>query len=778
VTLIALTLAWLSGVVPVAVWGAPWWVGSACVVVSGPALLLAGPLRTRYALLGVCAIAALLGGWRVHSGLTTHEPAWLGAIGEDAALSGTVVSEPDRGLTTTGYTVSVNSLGSSGSSPSSGGRVLVYLNQYTELLPGDHLVVRGELTAPPRFDTFDFRAYLARRGIWATMYHPQVVERREGDASPKRLLTNIRLRLDRSLQRSLPEPEASLASGIAFGRDDGLSNDAKNMYNQSGLRHLVAVSGSNVTLVAALTLWLWIPLVGRKSAWIPAAVSIAVYLAAAGLSPSVLRAGIMAAIFLVGTAIGRPQGGLPALGGAVILMMMLSPGTAKDAGFQLSAASTAGIICFAPWLSRWLLALTARSRWTAVPAWTCQAAALTLSAAVATAPIMWVTFGRLSLISPVSNVVVEPVFVLAFWASVIAAVLGLFSDGLGHAAGVVAFFPLAFIGAAASFFAGLPGASVKTQGSSATVALGASGVLLAIGLLAYRYPAAAPEEGRETATRRSRTARFLWTAAAGATALAAVPVSILPARSPGELRVDFLDIGQGDAALITAPDGEQFLIDGGPSGIELVRELGQVMPHWDRTIEAVALTHPQEDHMAGLPELDRRFHIRRSYGTAFPNTTETFGYYQAAFSRPRPLVAGDSFEFGGLRFDILWPPLGLDVQNLNDTSLVFRVTYRDVSLLFTGDSEAPVHQALMAADDLRADVLKVPHHGSKTTDTEFFAAVSPSVAVISVGANNLFGHPHPDTLAALDGTRLFRTDEDGRVTIRSDGRTIRVSSEH
>lgn len=776
-TLIALTLAWLSGVVPVAAWSAPWWVGAAWVVVSGPALLLAGPLRGRYALLGVCAVAALLGGWRLHSGLATHEPPWLDALGENSTLSGTVVSEPDRGLTTTGYTVSVDSLAWSGR-PSSGGRVLVYLNQYAELLPGDHLVVKGELTAPPRFDTFDFRAYLARRGIWATMYRPQVVERREGGASPRRLITNLRLRLDRSLQRSLPEPEASLASGIAFGRDDGLSNEAKNVYNQSGLRHLVAVSGSNVTLVAALTLWLWVPLVGRRSAWIPAAVSIAVYLAAAGLSPSVLRAGIMAAIFLVGTAIGRPQSGLPALGGAIILMMALSPGTAKDAGFQLSAASTAGIICFAPWLSRWLLSLTARSRWTAAPAWACQAAALTLSAALATAPIVWVTFGRLSLISPVANIVVEPVFVLAFWVSVVTAVLGLLSDGLGHATGVIAFYPLAFIDAAASFFADLPGASVKTRGSSATVALASSAVLVAIGLFAYRFPPRAPEESRETANRRRRTARFLWTAAAGATALAAVPVSILPARSPGELRVDFLDIGQGDAALITAPNGKQFLIDGGPSGIELVRELGQVMPHWDRTIEAVLLTHPQEDHMAGLPELDRRFHVVSAYQNGRSNTTETFRYYEAAYPTSRRLRAGDDFAFGGLRVEVLWPPVGLETEELNDTSLVFRVSYRDVSLLFTGDSEAPVHEALMAAGDLRADVLKVPHHGSKTTDPEFFAAVSPSVAVISVGAANSFGHPHTDTLAALEGTRLFRTDQDGRVTIRSDGRTIRVSSEH
>jgi competence protein ComEC len=242
--------------------------------------------------------------------------------------------------------------------------------------------------------------------------------------------------------------------------------------------------------------------------------------------------------------------------------------------------------------------------------------------------------------------------------------------------------------------------------------------------------------------------------------------------------VDFLDVGQGDAALITAPDGQQFLIDGGPSGIELVRELGRVMPHWDRTIEAVLLTHPQEDHMAGLPELDRRFHILSAYQNGRSNTTETFGYYEAAYPTTRRLTAGDDFAFGGLRVEVLWPPVGFETEELNDTSLVLRVTYRHVSLLFTGDSEAPVHEALMAAGDLRADVLKVPHHGSKTTDPEFFAVVSPSVAVISVGTGNAFGHPHADTLAALQGTRLFRTDQDGRVTIRSDGRTIRVSSEH
>jgi competence protein ComEC len=219
------------------------------------------------------------------------------------------------------------------------------------------------------------------------------------------------------------------------------------------------------------------------------------------------------------------------------------------------------------------------------------------------------------------------------------------------------------------------------------------------------------------------------------------------------------------------------LIDGGPSGIELAREIGAVMPHWDRTLDAVVLSHPQEDHAGGLPEVLDRFRVARVYDDGASNATLTVAEYERRARKHTALAAGDEFEVDGVRFEVLWPPRSFTSENLNDLSLVVRVTYRETAILFTGDAEMSALEQVLAAGTVHADVLKVPHHGSKTTGADFFRDVSPAVAVISVGSANIFGHPHPDTLAALDDVQLFRTDTNGRVRVRVDETRISVLTE-
>ncbi len=601
-------------------------------------------------------------------------------------------SEPDRGSVTTSYVVRVDSI-EAGDVRGTGSKVLLAMHQYAEYLPGDQITVQGKLESPPVFDGFDYRAYLAQRGIAATMFRPKVLEYDKGDNSAGRWLTEQRLKLDRALQRSLPEPEASLAAGIAYGRDDGLSREMKEQYNRSGLRHLVAVSGSNVVLVVALTYVLAIPAIGRRWAWLPAAFTLAAYLAAAGLSPSVLRSGIMAGVLLGGTVIGRPQSGLPALCAAVIGMTALSPGLALDAGFQLSATATAGLITLAPWLTHWLVTGSARSR-LYVPIWLCQAIALTLAASISTMPIMWVTFGQISLVSPIANVVVEPVFAVAFWASVATSALGMISRDLGEASGVAAYYPLAFIRECAAFF-GKPGwAAVDTPGGGVIPATCAYAGLTTVALVAYRYGPKGHEEPSAIRARRNTWSRLVLAGAGGATALAIIPVSLMPRSGPGELVVQFLDVGQGDAALITTPHGKQILVDGGPSGIGLARELGQVMPHWDRSLDLVIVSHPQEDHLAGIPEILSRMHV----GSVTDNGAENAIVSYDVYSRRRPgrevVSEGSSFSVDGVDFEVLWPPTDFQPENLNNTSVVVRVTYEGVSFLFTGDAEGPAFEAM------------------------------------------------------------------------------------
>lgn len=775
-TLVVVGLAWVAGLVAVGIFDAPWWMGAAWVAAALPAFLLWAPFKGRYALAAVSVAAALIAGYRLSGVSEPTRPAWAAAIGSEVQLTGIVESEPDRGATTTGYVVRVSTISGEGFEGLDGGKVLLFMHQYAEYLPGDRVTVVGELESPPVFDGFDYRAYLARRGIAATMFRPNVLAGNAGGESPSRWLTEQRLKVDRVLQRSLPEPEASLAAGIAYGRDDGLSAEMKEQYNRSGLRHLVAVSGSNVSLVVILTYVLAVPAIGRRWAWIPASVTLVAYLAAAGLSPSVMRSGTMAAVLLAGSVIGRPQSGLPALCMAVIGMTAVSPSLALDAGFQLSATATAGLITLAPWVSHGVIAATARIR-VFLPIWLCQTLALTLAASISTAPIMWVTFGQISLVSPLANAIVEPVFAIAFWASIGTSALGLVSRPLGEASGVMAFYPLAFIRECAEFFGGPSWAAVETPGRGLIPAAMAYIGVSVVALAAYRYKPRSGEEPPPIRARRKRWSRLVVAGAGGATALAIIPITILPRAGPGELVVQFLDVGQGDAALLTTPHGKQILIDGGPSGIDLARELGEVMPHWDRSLDLVVASHPQEDHIAGLPEVLERMHVAAVDDNGRTNATTTYFEFVERSSPESTLAQGDSFEVDGVAFEVLWPSADYWPENLNDTSLVIRVSYEGTSFLFTGDAEGPALEALAESGTLRADVLKVPHHGSKTTPSWVFEAVRPAVAVISVGEGNIFGHPHADTLASLEGVPTFRTDLSGRVTVRASKGRLRVSTE-
>ncbi len=252
-----------------------------------------------------------------------------------------------------------------------------------------------------------------------------------------------------------------------------------------------------------------------------------------------------------------------------------------------------------------------------------------------------------------------------------------------------------------------------------------------------------------------------------------IVLSLLPMRGPGELQVAFLDVGQGDAILITTPGGERILIDGGPSGIRLVRELSGELPHWARTVDTVVLTHPQQDHLGGLPALFDRFRVRTVYDSGTTNTSLAFRAFEGATPGRAQLVAGMSFERDRVRFEVLWPPVDFSTRALNDASVVLAVRYGDVSFLLTGDIQRVPQRALLEAG-IGADVLKVPHHGAATSLQEFLGSTGAVIAVIQVGEANPFGHPRSETLEGLDDIPVYRTDLHGRVVMTTDGQRVSV----
>jgi competence protein ComEC len=257
----------------------------------------------------------------------------------------------------------------------------------------------------------------------------------------------------------------------------------------------------------------------------------------------------------------------------------------------------------------------------------------------------------------------------------------------------------------------------------------------------------------------------------------------------GKLHVTFLDVGQGDAIFIQTPSGKQILIDGGPSETALLSQLGRQMPFWDRTLDVILLTHPDSDHVNGLVGVLERYQVDMVIHRQIEMDSETYAYWLALVADEGATVyqgeAGLQMTLDtGLEMIVLHPGVGL-WEDANNNSVVTRLTYGQVSLLLPGDIEAEVEQQLVGArrdTSLRSTVLKVPHHGSCSSTTQrFLDTVDPEVVVISVGADNRFGHPCEEVLERLEARAeqgrsvpVYRTDEQGAVEIVSDGTRVWV----
>lgn len=244
----------------------------------------------------------------------------------------------------------------------------------------------------------------------------------------------------------------------------------------------------------------------------------------------------------------------------------------------------------------------------------------------------------------------------------------------------------------------------------------------------------------------------------------------------GCLHAYVLDVGQGDSILIVSPSGKQILVDGGPD-LSALEGIGNHLSFFDRTIDLLVLTHPDLDHIAALPEITERYHINTMLLSGIETQQPQYQRLLAAVVEQKiPVIFADpqkDIDLGdGLILDIVWPPretFATQPKKANDTSVVLRVIYKSGSILLTGDIEAKAEAAILKSGaDLRSKILKVAHHGSKTsTSTGFLLAVDPEIAVISAGKDNQFGHPHWGVLNRLRyaGITIRRTDQEGEISL-------------
>ena len=570
--------------------------------------------------------------------------------------------------------------------------------------------------------------------------------------------------LGEPLRRLVPEPESGILLGIALGDRGSIGADLAYAFSRSGTSHLLAISGFNMTLVAAAVGALLRGRCGPRLRAIATVSAVILYSLLVGLGASVVRSAIMAAITSLGLALGRRAAAANGLCAAIAVMLALEPATISDAGFLLSAGATAGLLAFqAP--------LAARLAW--LPSLAGDGLAATLAATLPTLPIVAGIFGRVSLVSPIANLVAVPLFPALMATSVATVAVGSVSLDVARpfalAAYAIAFTLRMVVETAAS----LPLAALDVPKGPLTallLTLVSAGAIVAARRVRITLPRL-----RVPPPPRPPSRRALAIAIGSVLAFVAITAGLAATAAPA-FRVRALDIGQGDAYLVEA-GGKVAIIDGGPDPNRLLAELGASLPAWRRRIDLVVLTHAHLDHGAGLIAVLDRYEIGLAVAPRGLNAgplADAWSARIAAHGIARADVgAGSVVRLGAARIRVLAPN---DDPLVDVPSLVLRLEIGSVSVLFSGDAtDAAQADLLLAPETLRARIYVPPHHGAATPyASALVGAVHPEVALISAGLDNRYGHPTPETLAALAGVPTYRTDRDGTVEVSVDGARLIV----
>jgi ComEC/Rec2-related protein len=598
-----------------------------------------------------------------------------------------------------------------------------------------------------------------RASAWGSLRSPPVPLSGPGpiDAAVNHVREGLRTAV-----AGLPADPRGLLPGLVLGDTSQMPSALVDDFKTAGLTHLTAVSGANLMLLLAAVFWI----AGRLGVlgWWRRGLALATVAAFVVLcrgEPSVLRAAAMGLVGLAALGWAGAGQGLRYLSWAIVGLVMFDPWLSRSVGFALSVLASAGIIW---WARRWAKVL---SGW--MPSWLAEAIAVPVAAQLATQPVVTAISGQVSVVGVLANLLaaplVGPATVLGFAAAGASVLVAPVAVALGWAGGGFAQV-LCWLARAS---AGLPGAAIAWPISPIGLAL------LVVGCVVI-----------------SLAAPLLWArpwlaaAVAGALLLALVRAPGIPGWPPPNWLVVSCDVGQGDATVLRAGPHEAVVVDTGPDPGPVDRCLSQLEV---RQVPWLILTHLHADHAGGVAGVAKGRRIDRLAYSGVETPTQNWQEVVTALPQvPRLAVGrGSVLAAGQVQVEVVSRrPLlsvGVDEQDSaeeNDSSLVMRVRLDGVDLILAGDVEPAGQEAALATGaDLRAQVLLVPHHGSARQSEAFLRAVGPAVALISVGADNDYGHPAARTVGtvAATGARLFRTDRFGAIAISAGSGGLLVTTQ-
>lgn len=735
-------------------------------------------------------------------------------------VRGVVVDDPEPAGAFTRLRLRVESVNLNGEWLDTDGDALVTLRETADIVRqrdapyfryGDRLHLDGNLEAPPVLEAFDYQTYLARQGIGSVMSFPDASLLAEGEgAAFYRWLYGLRQTIADSLTRVVPEPQASVGQALLLGIRDNLPDDLVDDFRVTGTSHVLAISGLHVGILMGITLALGQFAFGRRHHLylvLPLAL-IWLYALLSGMSPSATRASIMGTVYLLALLSGRPRNTLPALGLAATVMVALNPNVLWSVSFQLSFAAVAGIALMTEPVSRFIQRLlgagddSAFSPRSLIAAMSSMAA-MTIAATVATFPLIAFYFERVSLVGIPSSLLVLPALPLVLVTQATAGLVGMLNTAIAIPFGWLAWLSTWYVTGIIGLLAKIPGASVELGGMSKV------SVLLYYGLLIGLFVASRKAFVRDAMQRLPTPSlniqdTSLFKAMSGLApkglslwlmlpmvALATLIWTAALTQTDANLHVTFADVGQGDGILIVTPGGQQVIVDGGPDPLGFARLLGDSMPFSDRNIEMIVATHAHSDHIGGLIEVLGRYNVERIVEREINYDSPTYqGWRRAVATEGAEVIqaqAGQQIALdNGVFLQVINPPERLISGTASDTdnaSVALRLVYGDISFLLTGDMFAEAERVSLGSNfSIDSDVLKVAHHGSRSSSIRaFIEGVSPVIAVISSGQDNGFGHPHVETLEILQehisDNMLFQTAERGSIEFVTDGKHLEVITE-
>lgn len=619
---------------------------------------------------------------------------------------------------------------------------------------GDSLYIEGEFKQPEEarnYKGYNYKQYLKTKKIIGTVELEKAKILKSSNGS---FIHNIQKYIKDTINGTLTDEEGNLLLAILLGDKDKLSEDIQESFKTSNLSHMLAVSGAHVSyIILGLTYVLQNSIIGKKNEKIVCIIFLLFFMAITNFTPSVTRACIMAVLTLFSGIIYRKSDVYTNISVAALITLIFNPYNLLDLGFQLSYGGTIGIIIF-------IKRIQEKKSNSKVINYIKQMALVSIYANIIIIPIMMYHFNTVSFTFIISNIMASPILGIIVITGFLFIIASITVKPLTRLIAIFIKPILSILIKISQICSKLPFSNILV------VTPYMFNVISYYAIILYCIK-----------SKKNNKCKIII-----CLLIVLILINFIIYIFPQKLRIFFIDVGQGDSTLIITPDIKTVLVDGGGSDSFDVGEKVLLPYLLDRRIlkiDYVLISHFDTDHCGGILTIMEKVKVKNIIISEQAEHSENYERFKKLMIHKKirliEVKKGDKIKIGRYsEFKILFPTSRLLSENpLNNNSIVAQFNYNNFKMLFTGDIEKLAEQQILKAEkaEIRADILKVAHHGSKTSSIpEFIKAVKPKIALIGVGKNNTFGHPNKQTIKNLENIkcRIYRTDIQGEIIIKID----------